>query len=661
MMKSHSTPSKIRGWNIEITDRRSQLVYDIWLNLVDTQDTYTNERIELLNTINQLLPAVMEQDIGNIHKFQSEIETILKDAPSSLFDSIRTILKHVLINFESGRVENEMVMDIFWDNIEIDLEELRQESTELGVDLEAGQFKGRIGDIISNKANDIVSSNYDFNALRSGLIESRDILGSDQFVNRYRAALARIVEEFLRGESSATEYLLQEVLKRLFAELYVDDCREKGLEKIIKMFAGNNGDVDRTRKLSQALRGNGDEVTCYVLIPNVDMEDITPLRTGEVTFFHPSGDMCDIFDRLHKNADPFKGQIQTDADLIAKLSAQLPTASIGRRRIQTKLTRALDVLNFRKKRGLIGSPFEKSHIILHETKTDEVRCLFQSFPGEFASDFLSSDTPERVRSRIELFERHLTSNPSTPLDQAFTNSVQWYGYATRSSSDVERFLKYVIALESLLVKNIVESKSDTIAHRAIQILQVHEDYRERESSIFREMYDIRSQIVHQGVSTLPEFEYQLDRLRKRTQDVLSVVASCLNDCTTIDEVVERIHAEEDKLKTEKIAQAPVDVGTHFEINGTLIPSAGDEIGTVTVDAEFCDDGRYVYYEGELELNSNNTDVRVRRSEEYELYFELDGNDYIATDVTFPESTIFDLFSDPNLPLTVRWYDIIENE
>lgn len=59
-------PSHMREWNINITDTQSQNVLETWLHLLDNQDSYTNKRIDLLDAIDGLKPAVRDGDSGNI-------------------------------------------------------------------------------------------------------------------------------------------------------------------------------------------------------------------------------------------------------------------------------------------------------------------------------------------------------------------------------------------------------------------------------------------------------------------------------------------------------------------------------------------------------------------------------------------------------------------
>ena len=651
----------MRGWNIEITDTQSQNVLEAWLHLLDNQDSYTNERIDLLDAIDELKPAVRDEDSGNIEKFQEDLKEVLEDASISLFEPVRSAITPVLVDFANVETSRDEIQDLLWENTEIDLDGLRQDAADADIEVNAGQFKGRIGDIVAEEADEIASSSYDFEALLEGLETAQEYLESQSFIQRYRDAHSRVLEDYLEGKSPATDFLLRETIERLFAELYVDEWREDGLEKAIKSFAKEESLAARTSDLKEILRGEEPETVCYVPIENVQLGGMTPLEVGEVDLYEPSSDDCDIFDRLHESTAIFEDQLRGNSDIIAELKVRLPISSVGRRRVEAEINRVIDVLNFGKTRNLIEMPFDGRYTILCETGDGEVIDFHRSLSSRFDADFMHTDSPETVTKRIDLFDRYLQGTPETELEKAIDKSVRWYGYAAQSTHPEERFLKYVIALESLLVKDITESKANTIAHRAVQILQVHEDYRGWEYTIFDEMYAIRSRIVHQGVRNLPEFEYQLDRLRQRTRQVISAVTYRVDDCNSIDEVVETIQAEEEQLKQEKTDRSPIAVGESFETEATLQTPDGRTIGTVELEAEFYDDGRYVYYEGEIHSLEHGDQAKIQGTDDYELSFELDGTEYVGLDVSFPENSAFELVVDPTYPFKIRWYDIQESD
>lgn len=111
----------IRGWNIEITDTPSQNVLEAWLHLLDNQDSYTNERIDLLDAIDELKPAIRDNDSGNIEKFQEDLKEVLEGASISLFEPVRSAIDPVLIDFTNVETSRDDIQDLLWENTEIDL------------------------------------------------------------------------------------------------------------------------------------------------------------------------------------------------------------------------------------------------------------------------------------------------------------------------------------------------------------------------------------------------------------------------------------------------------------------------------------------------------------------------------------------------------------
>ncbi|WP_236996048.1 hypothetical protein [Halobacterium salinarum] len=94
----------------------------------------------------------------------------------------------------------------------------------------------------------------------------------------------------------------------------------------------------------------------------------------------------------------------------------------------------------------------------------------------------------------------------------------------------------------------------------------------------------------------------------------------MEDCDSIDEVVETIQAEEEQLKQDKTDRSPLAVGEAFETEATLQTPDGRTVGTVELKAEFCDDGRYVYYEGEIHSIEHGDQAKIQGTDDYELQY-----------------------------------------
>lgn len=276
------------------------------------------------------------------------MKEVLEDASISLFEPARSAINPVLIDFANVETSRDEIQDLLWENTEIDLEGLRQDAADADIELNAGQFKGRIGDIVADESDEIASSSYDFEALLEGLETAQECLESQSFIQRYRGALSRVLEDHLKGKSPATDFLLRETIERLFAELYVDEWREDGLEKAIKSFAKEESLAARISDLKEILRGEEPETVCYVPIENGQLGEMTPLEVGKVDLYEPSSSDCDIFDRLHESTAVFEDRLREKSDIIAEPKVRIPVSSVGRRRVEAKINRVIDVLNFGK-------------------------------------------------------------------------------------------------------------------------------------------------------------------------------------------------------------------------------------------------------------------------------------------------------------------------
>ena len=84
------------------------------------------------------------------------------------------------------------------------------------------------------------------------------------------------------------------------------------------------------------------------------------------------------------------------------------------------------------------------------------------------------------------------------LEKRIINAIRWIGTGIHSGSECDKFLMFVIALESLLMKRNEEGKSSPIAERCAFLLS---DKFDRRTQIDKEViaaYNTRSEIVHEG-------------------------------------------------------------------------------------------------------------------------------------------------------------------
>lgn len=84
-----------------------------------------------------------------------------------------------------------------------------------------------------------------------------------------------------------------------------------------------------------------------------------------------------------------------------------------------------------------------------------------------------------------------------PMAQRFLDSVAWYGEAVRDPFQASRLVKYVTAIERILCNSSKDNVAVTIAARGSAIVMpIEKEDRETLRQRFKDVYDLRSRLVH---------------------------------------------------------------------------------------------------------------------------------------------------------------------
>jgi hypothetical protein len=87
------------------------------------------------------------------------------------------------------------------------------------------------------------------------------------------------------------------------------------------------------------------------------------------------------------------------------------------------------------------------------------------------------------------------------LEKRILNAIRWIGAGVHSGSECNKFLMFIIALECLLMRR-NEGKSPLIAERCAFLLSDKTDGRLKIDKVVKELYDTRSEIVHEGLTEI---------------------------------------------------------------------------------------------------------------------------------------------------------------
>lgn len=112
----------------------------------------------------------------------------------------------------------------------------------------------------------------------------------------------------------------------------------------------------------------------------------------------------------------------------------------------------------------------------------------------------------RKIGKLSRFSKLLKEMPSTKLNEKIAMSIHWYGLGVKDKMKVDRFVKLIVALESLLLRENDRLKKQLLADRAAFILGKDKDNRKNIYELVEQMYSLRGDIVHEGKHDISEGE-----------------------------------------------------------------------------------------------------------------------------------------------------------
>jgi Apea-like HEPN len=137
-------------------------------------------------------------------------------------------------------------------------------------------------------------------------------------------------------------------------------------------------------------------------------------------------------------------------------------------------------------------------------------------PGEvgFNDDWLSLFSDEEAQAAINGLGIALeaAANPALqrPISDRFLDAAQWYGEAVRETSQGAKAVKYVTALERMVMTDEKDDIAAMVSSRvaALCLEEPTAENRERWRNDTKRAYDIRSKLVHGSLSPTSDLVYE---------------------------------------------------------------------------------------------------------------------------------------------------------
>lgn len=124
---------------------------------------------------------------------------------------------------------------------------------------------------------------------------------------------------------------------------------------------------------------------------------------------------------------------------------------------------------------------------------------------------LDKEFLERINNKFRSLNDILCKDSLTNFEKQILTAVRWIGLGIDENTGTDKIIKFAIALECLLLDSRDNSKSNSLAKRCAYILGNNAEERQNKKIRVKNLYDLRSRIVHDGYNDVNEeaiYEFQ---------------------------------------------------------------------------------------------------------------------------------------------------------
>ena len=631
---------------------------DLWLEIYDENKVYNNERDEMLSLLSKLEYQIEGDDPEGISSAFSTLKSSASSLESSVLeDELDLITKSNInsSNFEAQRDKTIKKMGAFSE----EFSRIKRVFEEEDIDANAQSFYDRRNSAIERTARDVAKSELEIEDAEVLAHEMRNGLTSSSVKTEYRNEIIDKLKAHLLKEDQLDSPELRKNIQFLFSELGERGWPRECIEKAIKAFWIGTYDSkeERVTTFSKRIRDVDTEETVYIPLPDFPNE-LSGISFAGVLIEDRSADSIRFDERFDPDFERLREDV-ADIDIFAKTTVTGDLSQLVRIRATDNLENVFDALNFGEKYPL-QTPVEGGIMRFYAEDDDGgIRMLHRKADIRYFDMTTRDHVLEKLGDLEELFDRSSESE----LEVAMKNAMRWHRYAIESNHPSDKFLKFVVALESVLVPKKGEGKSPNIRERGVKLLGVLGPYQEEYRQFFDEVYSVRSEIAHSAEYRLSEVDLDLEKLRKYCARILGSVGGYIDTCDTINEVLEDLEADNQEAQDDRISDAPVDPNESFAADAELKQYDPDKeemvlFGKARLEGVFKDDGFFVYYDVDAVDFERETEDDIIINTVHDLSFEYDGITYEAEDIAFVDGVVSDLdLATEEQPVSIRFYDV----
>lgn len=650
-----------RYWTNRIESDHLTDFAEIWLEIYDENEVYNNERLNMLSLLSKLEYQIEQEDPEGISSAFDTLESSASSLGSSILEDALEPIRESSINSADFETQKSNVIEKMDEFLE-DFSAIEKVFEEEDIDANPQSFYDRRKSAIERTARDVAKSELETDDAEASAYEVRTQLTSNSVKTEYRNEIVDKLENHLRMADEMSSSNLRNNIQFLFSELGERGWPRECLEKVIKAFWTGTYDSkeDRIATFSERVRDVDTEKTVYLPLPNFPNE-LSGINFAGVLIEERNADEIRFDERFKPNHENLKEDAES-IDIFAKTTVIGDLNQLARIRATENLENVFDALNFGEKYPL-QTPVEGGIMQFYAEDDDGgIRMLHRKANIRYF-DMVSRD---QVLEKLDDVEELFDGSSESELAIAMKNSMRWHRYAIESSHPSDKFLKFVVALESVLVPKKGELKSPNIKERGVKLLGVLGPYQEEYRQFFDEVYSVRSEIAHSAEYRLSEVDLDLEKLREYCARILGSVGSYIDSCDSIDEVLGELEADNRKIRDARISDAPVEPGESFAADAELKQYDPDEeemvpIGEAQLEGVFKDDGFFVYYDMDAVDFDRNIDGDIIVNTVHDLTFNYNGTTYEAKDIAFVDGIVSDLdLATEEQSVSIRFYDVDAN-
>ncbi|WP_049996401.1 HEPN domain-containing protein [Halococcus sediminicola] len=631
---------------------------NLWLEIYDENELYNNERLQMLSLLSKLQYQIGEDDLEGISSAFTTLNSSVSDIESSVLEDVLEPVKELNINSDEFDSQRDETIDKLKEFTE-DRSTIEKVFEEKDIDANPHSFSQRLESAVKRTALEDAESKLDIDGVETLINDLQRQLTSTSVKTEYRNELIDNLEKHLLEEDILSQNSLRTNIQFLFTELGERGWPRDCIEMVIKAFWIGEYDSaeDRIAVYTNRVRDIDTETTVY--IPLLDFpSELSGISFADVLIEERNADPIKFDERFNPDFERLEEDIK-DVDMFAKTTVTGDLNQLARLRATENLENVFDALNFGEKYPL-QTPV-KNEIMRFYAEDDDT--TIHLLHGKADLGFLDIASPEQAFEKLDRFEDLFDRNRDSELERAIKNAMRWHRYAIESNYPSDKFLKFVVALESVLVPEEGPGKTPSIKERGVKLLGVLGPYQDEYRQFFDEMYSVRSEIAHSAEYRLSKVDLDLEKIRNYSARILGAVSEYIDSCDNIEEVLGELELDNQELRDERISDAPVDLGESFTVDADLRQYDPDKdktvsVGEVQLQGIFKDDGYFVYYNADALDFERETEDDIIMNTVHDLVFEYDGEIFEAKDISFVDGFVSDLdWATEESPVSIRFYDL----